>query len=123
MPPPNPLPTHLYKILSTLPPSPLPLHLPLSSLDASDGFIHLSTASQTPQTAARFFATADALWLLKIPLARIENMTKWEEGRSGTYAHIYGEMVGQEEVVDVKEFRREDGRAWGSVFGGDDWLS
>lgn len=50
-------------------------------------------------------------------------MTKWEEGRSGTYAHIYGEMVGKEEVVDVKEFRKEAGSDWGSVFGGDDWLS
>ncbi|KAG7001425.1 hypothetical protein G7Y79_00031g065400 [Physcia stellaris] len=123
MPPPRPLPTHLYKILSTPPPSPLPRHLPLSPLDASDGFIHLSTASQTPRTAERFFAAADALWVLKIPLARIEGMTKWEEGRSGTYAHISGDMVGREEVVDVKEFRKGTGSDWESVFGGDDWLS
>lgn len=43
---PNPLPTHIYKILDAKPEDPLPAALPVSELDRKDGFVHLSTAAQ-----------------------------------------------------------------------------
>ncbi len=68
----SPLPTYLYKILDFPPPDPLSAELPLSPLDAKDGFIHLSTAAQTPATASRFFTDYDTLHILRIPLKRLE---------------------------------------------------
>lgn len=43
---PNPLPEYVYKILDAPPAEPLPPELPVSELDAKDGFVHLSTAAQ-----------------------------------------------------------------------------
>lgn len=42
-------PTYAYKIIPTAPPSPIPEEYPLSELDRTDGFVHLSTASQVSQ--------------------------------------------------------------------------
>ncbi len=39
-------PQFIYKILPRAPAEPLPAQLPLSELDAKDGFVHLSTADQ-----------------------------------------------------------------------------
>ena len=122
MPAPSPLPQYVYKILSEAPPDPLPLSLPLSALDAKDGFIHLSTAEQIPATASRFYAHANSLSLLKIPLDRIEETIKWEEAGSGCFPHLYGTELGREEVVDVKEFRRENPEQWTNVLNNDAWL-
>lgn len=123
MPPPSPLPTYVYKILPSAPPSPLPSHLPLSDLDAKDGFIHLSTAQQTPRTVGRFFSTTKELWLLKIPLDRIEKCTKWEDGGSDCFPHIYGPMVGRDEVADAKAFERSEGEGWKKLLEKDPWLA
>lgn len=123
MPAPSPLPAYLYKILPDAPPDPLPASLPLSSLDAKDGFIHLSTARQTPGTADRFFSTASTLWVLKIALDRISSNTRWEEGSSDTYAHIYGPMPGGDEVSDVKEFTKGEGGDWLGAMQDSSWLS
>ena len=122
MPPPSPLPRYVYKILCSAPPLPLPQALPLSPLDAADGFIHLSSAHQAPGTAARFFSPSQQLWLLKIPLERIQDNTRWEEGNSDTYAHLYGAGLGREEVAEVRECKREEGKSWESALGGEDWL-
>lgn len=122
MPPPSPLPRYVYKILSTAPPVPLPHNLPLSPLDAADGFIHLSTAVQAPGTAARFFSSCQQLWLLKIPLERIMENTRWEEGNSDTYAHLYEAGLGREEVADVRECKRDEGKSWESALGGEEWI-
>ena len=43
---PEPLPKYIYKILPSPPQDPLPQEFPLSQLDANDGFVHLSTATQ-----------------------------------------------------------------------------
>ncbi|MCJ1452902.1 hypothetical protein MMC28_003247 [Mycoblastus sanguinarius] len=123
MPPPSPLPKHLYKILPEPPPHPLPVILPLSDLDLTDGFIHLSTADQTPATAALFFSTTDTLWLLKIPLEGIEANVQWEEGSSGCFAHLYGLDLGRDKVDSVKKFERGRGEQWGGVIGGDRWIA
>lgn len=39
-------PRYLYKIVPTAPPEPLPQEYPLSELDQTDGFVHLSTDEQ-----------------------------------------------------------------------------
>lgn len=96
MPPPDPLPTYIYKILRAPPPSfspsPLPLILPLFPFNANDGFIHLSTAAQTAATTARFFADCDTLYIHPIPLKRLEEGSgelKWEESIGhGVFSHL-----------------------------------
>ena len=87
-----PTPTYLYKILPTPPPSPLPSRLPLSDLDRSDGYIHLSTATQVPGTADKWFNDYEELWLLKI---RYEDLVKGTDGTGEVKAgaEIKGEEV------------------------------
>jgi uncharacterized protein (DUF952 family) len=118
---PSPLPTYVYKILPSAPPSPLPQILPLSDLDANDGFIHLSTASQTPATCGRFFADATELWLLKIKLQTLEDGTgevRWEPaGKSGVFAHLYGGKFGADEVEETIKFERGE-RGWEATLEG-----
>lgn len=123
MSPPAPVPMYVYKILPEAPSSPLPARLPLSALDAQDGFIHLSTAAQTPATAGRFFSTSEKLWLLKIPLKQIESNVRWEESKSGCFAHLYGADLGQKEVESTKAFTRGEEHKWTSILGRDEWLS
>lgn len=40
------LPKFVYKIIPTAPAEPLPAEYPLSELDQTDGFVHMSTAEQ-----------------------------------------------------------------------------
>ena len=122
MPAPSPLPEYLYKILPEAPPDPLPSNLPLSALDAKDGFIHLSTAEQTPATAGRFFSKTNSLSLLKIPLARIEKNVKWEEASSDYFAHLYGAEFGRKEIVEAKDFMKGENEEWTHVLEKDAWL-
>lgn len=65
---PTPPPKYIYKILPSnpAPPSPLPEALPISSLDARDGFLHMSTSTQILGTLRNFFANADAVYILRI---------------------------------------------------------
>lgn len=123
MPPPSQLPTYVYKILTQAPPSPLLKALPLSPLDAKDGFIHLSTAEQTSKTAGRFFSDATNLWLLKIPLQRIEPNVKWEERTSGCFAHLYDHGLGKDEVIDTRSMARADDEDWEKAMGREQWLA
>ena len=116
------LPEYVYKILPEAPPDPLPARLPLSDFDAKDGFIHLSTATQTPATAGSFFSASEKLWVLKIPLKRIESNVKWE-ANGGCFPHLYGADLGKTEVEDVKAFTRGEGGDWISILEKDEWLS
>ena len=122
MSPPFPLPTYVYKILPEPPPSPLPDALPLSPLDAKDGFIHLSTAEQVPKTAGRFFSNKCTLCLLKIPLKQIEQYVKWEEGESGCFAHVYDHGLGRSEVMGLKSFEKGKGEDWDAIMSKEQWL-
>ena len=63
------LPPHIYKLITSSAPLPNPLlaHLPLSALDESSGFIHLSTAAQVASTHCHFFASDPKLYVLRIP--------------------------------------------------------
>jgi len=115
------IPEHVYKIVPSVPPSPLPHTLPLSELDQTDGFIHLSNAAQIPKTAALFFSSQNTLWLLKVStkVALAEKgRFKWlDEGITGCI-HLYGEKdgefarLGDGIVVDVEEWGKREGASW-----------
>ncbi|KAI0040296.1 hypothetical protein FA95DRAFT_1503068 [Auriscalpium vulgare] len=118
-----PFPPRVYKILSGPPISPLPHTLPSTTLDAHDGFIHLSTAWRTPQTASMYFSSDTALWLLRIDVqtAQAESAEfKW--GDPGC-VHLYNGRLGEGVVVSSKEVNRADGETWEDVLGNDEWLS
>lgn len=123
MPAPLHLPRYVYKIIPEEPKEPLPCVLPLSELDERSGFCHLSTAEQTPATAARFFSKNDTLWVLKIPLFYIEKNVKWEEADGHEYPHLYTEMFGREEVDEVKRFEKNENEDWTVIMEQDPFYS
>ena len=116
------IPNWIYKIVPTEPPTPLPVNLALSSLDAQDGFIHLSTATQTPQTADRFFDQQRTLWLLRLDKQVVEGeggRFVWEDG----FVHLYGKgtegtgrwggaRLGEGTITDVKRCQRSGNQTW-----------
>lgn len=113
---PDPLPTHIYKILDSCPPKPLPAILSLSELDAKDGFIHLSSGDQVPETAKLFFKDHAELWLLEIPLVPLNDgpgHVIWEGGRG--CAHLYDASIGAAEVSRVTKVKRGSDQDWGQV--------
>ncbi len=58
--------------------------------DKRDGFIHFSTASQLPATAAKHFAGRDNLLLLAVDDANLKPALKWEASRAGAlFPHLY----------------------------------
>ncbi|GLB33675.1 putative protein of unknown function (DUF952) [Lyophyllum shimeji] len=115
-------PTYIYKLV---PPDlivlPLPERLPLSQLDANDGFIHLSTAVQLPETLRRYFANEMKMYILRLEYKHVEKDIRWEDprgkdpgdiGAEGIYPHLHnGGQLGSEEVEDVFVLER----------GGEDW--
>ncbi|MCE7797800.1 DUF952 domain-containing protein [Sphingobium sufflavum] len=59
--------------------------------DVRDGFIHLSTAAQTAETAAKYFSATDPLVVAMVDLAAVRETLKWEESRGGAlFPHVYG---------------------------------
>jgi uncharacterized protein (DUF952 family) len=67
--------------------------LPASGADVRDGFIHLSTAAQVRDTAARHFAGAADLMLVAIDAAALGGALKWETSRGGDlFPHLYGAL-------------------------------
>ena len=64
-----------------------------SEVDRRDGFIHLSTAAQAAETAARHFAGQNNLMLVSVDSAKLGSRLKWEPSRSGMlFPHLYGEL-------------------------------
>lgn len=110
-------PTFWYKILSSPPPTPLPRTLPLSALDASDGFIHLSTAAQIPITAGLFFANAERIWVLKLRREKIDGRVEYppELGEACPHIHDSKEGLGSGNVERVVELKRGEGEKWADV--------
>lgn len=59
-------------------------------VDLADGFIHLSTAEQVVETAARHFATESDLVLVAVASDRLAGNLKWEPSRGGAlFPHLY----------------------------------
>jgi uncharacterized protein (DUF952 family) len=60
-------------------------------VDVRDGFIHLSTAAQVRDTAARHFADADDLLLIAVDASAVR--LRWEPSRGGDlFPHLYGDL-------------------------------
>jgi uncharacterized protein (DUF952 family) len=59
--------------------------------DLRDGYIHLSTADQTAETAAKYFGDVDPAIVAMVDLAAVRDMLRWEASRGGAlFPHVYG---------------------------------
>jgi uncharacterized protein (DUF952 family) len=67
---------------------------PGSPADLRDGFVHLSTAEQVRETAAKHFAGRADLVLLDVALDRLDAGTlRWEPSRGGAlFPHVHGPL-------------------------------
>jgi len=62
-----------------------------SSQDAADGFIHLSTAEQVQESAAKHRAGQSGLVLLTVDADALGETLRWEPARGGAlFPHLYG---------------------------------
>lgn len=60
-------------------------------VDLADGYIHLSTRTQTAETVSKHFAGQDNLVLAMVDLAALGDAVKWEPSRGGDlFPHYYG---------------------------------
>ncbi len=79
-----------------------------SPVDLADGFIHLSTAEQLPETLRRHFAGQVGLLILKVDVGRLLALSgdrlRWEPSRGGDlFPHLYGPLP-VEAVAEVTPF-------------------
>jgi uncharacterized protein (DUF952 family) len=64
-----------------------------AAVDLRDGFIHLSTADQVRETAARHFTGAADLMLVAVDADALGGALKWEISRGGDlFPHLYGAL-------------------------------
>lgn len=62
-------------------------------VDLEDGFIHLSSAAQVRETAARHFAGVADLLLLAVDTDMLGEALRWEPSRGGAdFPHLYGPL-------------------------------
>lgn len=62
-------------------------------VDVSDGFVHLSTAGQLAETAARHFAGEEGLTLLAVEEAALGCALRWAPSRGGAlFPHLHGPL-------------------------------
>ena len=119
-------PTYVYKLVpyTAPPPTPLPIALPVSELDQTSGFVHLSTASQIPNTLKFFFTNDPSVYILRLPYDPIEKDIKWEDPKAevcgprageGMFPHLYnGFKLGREEVDSMQSWTRSES-GWGEA--------
>lgn len=70
-------------------------------VDLADGYIHLSTAQQVTETAARHFAGQSDLVLVAVDAERLGAALKWEPSRGGAlFPHLYRRMQAADVVWD-----------------------
>ncbi|MEM1388602.1 MAG: DUF952 domain-containing protein [Pseudomonadota bacterium] len=59
-------------------------------IDVDDGYVHFSTGAQVAETAAKYFAGADDLWLLAVETDTLGPDLRWEPSRGGAlFPHLY----------------------------------
>ncbi len=64
-----------------------------SSQDATDGFIHFSTAKQIRESARKHRAGQADLVLVTVDATRLGAALKWESSRGGAlFPHLYGPL-------------------------------
>ncbi|KAF7355203.1 Uracil phosphoribosyltransferase [Mycena sanguinolenta] len=113
-------PTYIYKLVSfTSPiPDPVPETLPLSELDAADGFMHFSTSRQIPRTLKRFFAQDPRVTILRIDYSKVEHEIRWEDskgtaprevGGEGIFPHIYNRALSKADIESMLVLESNNG--------------
>jgi uncharacterized protein (DUF952 family) len=66
---------------------------PGSPADQADGYIHLSTAEQVAETAAKHFRGQAGLVLVAVDVVALGEVLKWEPSRGGAlFPHLYGPL-------------------------------
>jgi uncharacterized protein (DUF952 family) len=64
-----------------------------SAVDHADGYIHLSTFEQAPETAAKYFAGRSDLLLVAVEAEPLGEALKWEASRGGAlFPHLYASL-------------------------------
>lgn len=62
-------------------------------IDMTDGYIHLSTAAQARETAARHFVGQADLTLVAVDAAALGGALRWEASRGGAlFPHLYAPL-------------------------------
>lgn len=65
-----------------------------SADDRRDGFIHLSTASQVPGTAAKYFRGQKDLVLVAVDASTVSANLRYEPSRGGeSFPHLYADLA------------------------------
>ncbi|KAJ5174856.1 uncharacterized protein N7482_000733 [Penicillium canariense] len=126
-------PHFLYKIVPSTAAvrEPLPDRLPVSELDESSGFIHLSMSSQVPNTLKFFFSEEPLVYILRIDYSNVVQDIIWEspDGKvcgprpgEGLFPHLYnGLKLGKDEVESIAIWKNDDG--WDKALkGAKPWL-
>ena len=68
-------------------------HTAGAPIDLTDGYVHLSTAAQVEDTAARHFAGEQGLVLLAVDDASMAPDIRWEPSRGGAlFPHLYRDL-------------------------------
>lgn len=75
---------------------------------AAEGFVHLSTREQLPETLSRHFSHAQKLVLVQLDEQRIQDDLRWEPvlGRATPMPHLY-RAIDEQDVVVVHELSRD----------------
>ena len=64
-----------------------------AAIDHADGYIHLSTAAQAKETAAKHFAGQGGLVLVAVDCAALGPVLRWEPARAGAlFPHLYATL-------------------------------
>lgn len=75
--------------------------------DVADGFIHLSSADQVEETAAKHYADVADLMVLTVDSRRVDGEVKWEPSRGGAlFPHVYG-TIPVEAVLAAESVERD----------------
>lgn len=62
-------------------------------VDLADGYVHLSAAEQVTETANKHFAEQQGLIVVRVDLAALGDLVRWEPSRGGAlFPHIYGAL-------------------------------
>ena len=70
-------------------------------IDLSDGYIHISTAQQVAETAAKHFAAESDLVLVALDDLALGPALKWEPSRGGAlFPHLYRKLTMADVVWD-----------------------
>lgn len=80
-------------------------------VDHADGFIHLSSAEQVRETAAKHFRGQSDLLLVGLESDRLGDALKWEVSRGGSlFPHLYASLD-PADVSDVLELPLDESGA------------